>query len=140
MTARTAATVVALVGDAGVAQGSANSAHTGGDYISGATIDPRKLTLIVVNADSSSHTVTVRASGNGNNAAGTAQVSPVPTSTVFTQSTLGDLVVTAAASTTQVVRLATSDRYLQPDGNIYLDWSAITSMTYYVIAGSYVAV
>lgn len=140
MTARTAATVVALAADAGVAQGSANSAHAGGEYISGQGIDLRKLTLIVINGDSASHTVTIRASGNGSNTAGTAQVSPVPTSTVFTQSTLGDLVVTVPNGTTQVIRLTTSDRYLQPDGNFYVDWSATTSMTYYVYAGTFVAV
>lgn len=140
MTARTQANVVALSADAGVAQGSANSAHSGGEYISGASIDPRKLTIVVVNGDSASHTVTIRASGNGNNTAGTAQVSPVPSSTVFTQSTLGDLVVTVANGTTQVIKLTTSDRFLQPDGNIYLDWSATTSMTYYVYASPYVVV
>jgi hypothetical protein len=137
MTARTQANVVALAADSGVAQGSANSAHSGGEYISGSSVDLRKITLVVVNGDSANHNVIVRATGNGNTVAGTAQTSPVPASTVFTQSTLGDLTVTVPAGTTQVVRPSTSDRYAQTDGNVYVDWSATTSMTYYVYAGYY---
>jgi hypothetical protein len=137
MTARTQANVVALAADAGVAQGSSNSAHSGGEYITGSSVDIRKVTLVVANGDSSNHDVIIRATGNGNNVAGTAQTSPVPSSTVFTQSTLGDLTVTVPAGTTQVIRPSTSDRYEQTDGNMYIDWSATTSMTYYVYAGYY---
>ena len=137
MTARTQATVVALSADAGVAQGSANSAHAGGEYVLGSAVDLRRLTLVVINGDSSPHSVIVRATGNGNNVAGTAQVSPVPSSTVFTQSTLGDLTVAVTNGTTQVIKLTTSDRFEQADGNLYLDWSATTSMTYYVYANPF---
>jgi hypothetical protein len=137
MTARTQANVVALVTDGGAAQGAANSAHSGGEYISGTTNALRKLTLVVANGDSANHNVIIRATGNGNNVAGTAQVSPVPSSTVFTQSTLGDLTVTVPAGTTQVLMPSTSDRYEQTDGNMYIDWSATTSMTYYVYSKPY---
>lgn len=137
MTARTQANVVALVTDGGVAQGAANSAHSGGEYISGATAALRKVILVVVNGDSANHNVIVRATGNGNNVAGAAQTSPVPSSTVFTQSTLGDLTVTVPAGTTQALVPSTSDRYEQTDGNMYIDWSATTSMTYYVYARPY---
>ena len=101
--------------------------------------NPGKM-LIVVTVGSTACVVTLRASGNGVNVAGTAQVSPVPSSTVFTQSTVGDLVSASTTSATLEVGPFTTDRFLQPDGNIYLDFSAVTSVSVLAYQLPFVAV
>lgn len=77
--------------------------------------------------------VTIRASSNGVNVAGTAQTALAPSSTVFTQSTLGDLVSASTTSATLVAGPITGDRFIQPDGNVYIDLSNTTSVTVYAI-------
>lgn len=134
MTARTALTQVKLVPDTGNALG----AGTTPDAANGNTVPapgPFALRLLVLNGDTASHTVTVRATGNGVTAAGTAQVSPAPSNTVFTQSTLGDLVVTVAASAYTEIGPLTSDRFSQADGSLSIDYSASTSVKVWAIQG-----
>jgi hypothetical protein len=77
--------------------------------------------------------VTIRASSNGVNVAGTAQTALAPASTVFTQSTLGDLVSASTTSATITAGPLTGDRFVQPDGNIYIDLSQATSVTVYAL-------
>ena len=128
MTARTVVTPLSLVKDSSVAQGSSFTV----DAVNGNVIlapGPWKILLVVTNGDSSSHTCTIRATGNGVNAAGSSQTSPAPSNTVFTQSTLGDLVVTVTNGTTRIIGPFTLDRYAQTDGSMSIDWSASTSMT-----------
>jgi hypothetical protein len=132
MTARTALTPVALSRDTGNALG----AGTTPDAVNGNTVaapGPFKLKLLVLNGDSASHTVTVRATGNGVTAAGAAQVNPAPYSTVFTQSTLGDLVVTVGAGAYALIGPLTSDRFAQSDGSLSVDYSASTSVKVWAI-------
>ena len=139
MTARTAflaANIGAITKDSWTAYPTPVAAVAAGMYIqcvnssTGQTIqNPAKLMIVAV-IGSTATTVTLRASGNGNNAAGVAQVSPVPSSTIFAQSTLGDLVSASTTSGTIAVSFST-DRFLQPDGNIYLDFSQVTGVTVY---------
>lgn len=130
MTARTAITPVALSADAFTAEGSGNSAVAAG--ITVADPGPNHLLLVIANAGTAARTVTVRASGSGNDASGNAQSVP-PQETVFTQSTRGDLVATVAASTTYVVPPLTSDRFTQPDGSLSIDFDATTGLTVYAL-------
>lgn len=127
MTARTVLTPIALARDTGNALG----AGTTPDASNGNTVaapGPFKLKLLVHNGDTAAHTVTIRATGNGVTATGATQVNPAPSSTVFTQSTLGDLVVSVAASAYTVIGPLTSDRFAQADGSLSIDYSASTSV------------
>ena len=147
MTARTAflaANIGAIAKDTWTTAPTPVSAVAAGMYIdcvtAGQTLqNPGKLIIVCV-IGTTATTVTLRASGNGNNVAGTAQVSPAPSSTVFTQSTLGDLVSPSATSATIEVGPFTTDRFLQPDGNIYLDFSQVTGVTVYAYQLPFVAV
>lgn len=132
MTARTALTPIALVRDSSNALG----AGTTPDASNGNTVaspGPFKLKLLIYNGDSASHTVTVRATGNGVTAAGATQVNPAPSNTVFTQATLGDLVATLAATSYYEVGPLTTDRFEQADGSLSIDWSASTSIKVWAI-------
>lgn len=132
MTARTALTPVKLARDTGNALG----AGTTPDASNGNTVvapGPFKLKLLVHNGDTAAHTVTVRATGNGVTATGATQVNPAPSSTVFTQATLGDLVVSVAASAYVEIGPLTSDRFSQSDGTLSVDWSASTSVLVWAI-------
>lgn len=93
---------------------------------------PQKVLLFFV-IGSTATVVTVRASSNGVNVAGTAQTALAPASTVFTQSTLGDLVSASTTSATIMAGPLTGDRFIQPDGNIYVDLSQTTSVTVYAL-------
>lgn len=127
MTARTVLTPIALTRDTGNALG----AGTTPDAANGNTIaspGPNKLKLLVHNGDTAAHTVTIRASGSGVTAAGAAQVNPAPSNTVFTQATLGDLVVSVAASAYAEIGPLTTDRFTQADGSLSIDYSASTSV------------
>lgn len=140
--ARTQATVVALARDTAVNPGTANSAHAAGDYVqavnSGVNVqDISKLLIVVTNGSASSITATVRATGNGVDVNGNTQVSPTPWNAVFTQATSGDLNVTVAAGATATFGRLTSGRFEQPDGNLYLDWSAAASVTFYAYQLAY---
>jgi hypothetical protein len=132
MTARTVLAPIQLARDTGNALG----AGTAPDAANGNTVaspGPFALKLLVHNGDTAAHTVTVRATGNGVTASGAAQVSPAPSNTVFAQSTLGDLVVSVAASTYAEIGPLTSDRFAQSDGSLSIDYSASTSMLVWAI-------
>jgi hypothetical protein len=110
-------------------------------YIAGGTgaseQDFRKMQIFCV-IGSTATVVTLRASGNGNNVAGVAQTSPYPSSAVFTQGTVGDLVSASTTSATLVLGPMTTDRFLQPDGNLYLDFSNVTAVTVYAVQRPFV--
>jgi hypothetical protein len=90
--------------------------------------------LVVANGDSSSHNVIIRGSGYTGAANGSANSGiPAAQNTVFTQSTLGDLTVAVANGKTEVIGPFTTDRFAQPDGSLWIDWSAGTDMTIYAI-------
>jgi hypothetical protein len=112
-------------------------------YIAGGTgtteQDFRSLSIYCV-IGSTATVVTLRASGNGVNVAGTAQVSPYPSNTVFAGGTSGDLVSASTTSATLQVGPFTTDRFLQPDGNIYLDFSQVTGVTVYATQNPFVVV
>ncbi|MFJ5027796.1 hypothetical protein ACIQB5_06805 [Streptomyces sp. NPDC088560] len=134
--ARTQATVVALARDASAAA-TANSAHAAGDYVQvvNANLTAQnigKLLIVATNGGASSITVTVRAAGNGVDTNGNTQPAVNPANAVFTQATTGDLNVTIGAGATVAMGPFTSGRFGQPDGNLYLDWSAVTSVTFTV--------
>lgn len=138
--ARTAITtgLAGLSYDAGTLAPSAQSADaTNGNYVPdtvGSSYGPFKTVLIVANGDSSPHTVILRGSGYTGAANGAANSGiPSPQNTVFTQSTVGDLSVAVANGTTQYIGPFTTDRFAQPDGSLWIDWSAATSMTITVL-------
>ena len=131
MTARTALIPVSLVRDSFTNQGAgATPDATNGNTIPDPGADA--LVLIVKNGDSVAHAVTVRATGSGKDASGNAQ-SVQPQDTVFTQSTMGDLVVSIPAGDVYVSPPLTTDRFSQADGSLSLDWSASTSMTVWAL-------
>jgi hypothetical protein len=124
--------IVTLARDQGTAQGAPNTPHTGagaGDYIASGSIqssDLRKI-LLQVQFGTTAGTLTVRAPGNGVNVAGNAQVSPYPANAVFAQGAVGDLnVAWGTTAGTIIVGPFTTDRFEQPDGNMYLDWSTVS--------------
>lgn len=90
--------------------------------------------LAVGNADSSPHTVIIRASGY-TGAPGDAANSgiPSPQNTVFTQSTAGDFAVAVTNATTRYIGPFTSDRFTQSDGSLWIDWTSGTGMTVTVL-------
>src|SRR6266568_4572703 len=141
MAARTAGTVTVLRQDGGTVPAAAQSADTAnGNVIFGSTggatatataaRDFRTLYVLVAGT-STVGTCTIRATGNGVDAGGNAQTSPYPSNAVFTQGSQGDLVITYNNQSVMVGPL-TSDRFLQPDGNIYLDWNAVAAHTFQV--------
>ena len=136
--ARTALTPVNLVRDNGVAQGAgATPDAVNGNIV--AVPGPFNAIIIVKNADASNHTLKLRSASYTGTPAGAANSSMLPTqNTVFTQGTVGDLSVTVAAGTTQVVKIATTNRFTQADGSMWLDWDASTSMTVWVLTEPYV--
>jgi len=93
---------------------------------------PFHIIIAVKNADASTHTVTVRACGNGVTASGgTATGDP---DYVFAAASKGDLVVTCAASSAiTYIPIFETDRFTQLDGSLSLDWSSGTSMTVAVV-------
>jgi hypothetical protein len=132
MTARTALTVVQLARDTGnpLGAGATPDAANGNTIASPGSW---KCKLLVHNGDSAAHSVTIRATGNGVTAAGAAQVSPAPSNTVYTQSTVGDLVVSVPAGDYYEFGPLTSDRFFQADGSVSIDYSASTSVTVWAI-------
>lgn len=85
--------------------------------------------MLTVVVGTTATTVTLRASGNGVNVAGNAQPATAPSNAVFTQSTQGDLVSPSVTSQTLQIGPITTDRFLQPDGNLYIDFSQTTGVT-----------
>jgi hypothetical protein len=101
--------------------------------------DFRKMSIFCI-IGSTATVVTLHASGLGVNVAGTAQTSPYPSSAVYTLGTMGDLVSASTTSATLQLGPLSTDRYLQPDGNLYLDFSNITNVTVYAIQNPFVVV
>jgi len=136
-----AAGLVALTQDAGVALPAAQAADaTNGNVLpfsvtnTPPTFGPLNVVLVVANGDTAAHSVILRASGYtgaANGAVNSGLTSPA--NVVFEQAALGDLSVAVAAGTTQVIGPLTTDRFVQPNhvngGDLWIDWSAGTSMT-----------
>jgi hypothetical protein len=140
MTARSLATVTSLTKDGG-ASVTWNTPHTTGDYVAAGTLQTTNLAKckLLIQWGTTAGTLTVRAVGNGNNVAGSAQTSPYPSSAVFAQGAVGDLTYSwGTTAGTAVVGPFTTDRYEQPDGNLYLDWASVAGpVTYAVIMDPY---
>jgi hypothetical protein len=140
MTARTALTVTALGRDAGTLLGAgATPDATNGNSIA----DPGayKLVLVVLNADSSNHSLIIRAGGYGGVPGGAANSSYVTDQyQPFAQASVGDLTVVCAhtGSGYTVISGLTTDRFAQADGSLLLDWTASTSMTVFAARRAYV--
>lgn len=142
--ARTALTPVQLAYDSGIAQGTSGTVDaTNGNLVSfnpsgsPATFGPFQVLLVVTNADAAAHNCIIRASGYTGTPSGAVNSGlPSAGNTVFTQATLGDLSVTVANGTTQVIGPFTTDRFVQPNhtsgGELWIDWSAATSMSVWV--------
>lgn len=142
--ARTALTsagsgLISLAWDTGVAAPAspASADATNGNilaFTTGTSYGPYQVLLVVANGDSSSHNVILRGSGYTGLPNGSANSGiPSPATTVFTQSTVGDLTVAVANGKTEVIGPFTTDRFAQADGSLWIDWSAATSMTIYAI-------
>lgn len=136
--ARTALTAVQLLRDTGVSQGNgATPDATNGNSV--ASPGPYRALIFVKNADSSSHNLILRGAGYTGTPSGAANSGiPLAYNAVFTQGQVGDLTVTVPAGVTQVVKVATTDQFVQADGSMWLDWSASTSMTVWVLTEPYV--
>lgn len=148
MTARTQITPITVTQDAGIVYTAGTtlaSLQAAGAYIAPPAVTVSagtgtyapgwtegSLLLLVNNTTTITEQVIIRGSGNGVNVAGTAQTSPYPSNAVFTQGSQGDLVFSMAASSLFMVWPYTSDRFTQPDGNIYLDFGA--SITGFITA------
>lgn len=133
MTARTALTAVAVPNVGGVAQGSgATPDATNGNSV--ASPGPFKAVIIVKNGDGSSHSCIIRASGYAGVPTGAANSGYVTGQyQPYATASRGDLTVTVVNGTTQIIWLGQDvERFTQPDGSLWLDWSASTSMTVYV--------
>ena len=128
MTARTlVANITALSRDSGVSQAALVAPGAGGNYIAAGSIQTTNLQGILLQLQwgTTAGTLLVRATGNGNNVACTAQTSPYPSSGVFTQGAIGDLSYSwGTTAGTALFGPFTTDRFTQPDGNMYLDWTA----------------
>lgn len=142
--ARTALTPVQLAYDAGVAQGATGTVDAvNGNVVpfnpsgSPATFGPFQVIVVVTNADSSAHSAIVRGSGYTGAANGAANSGiPAPGVSPFTLAMNGDLSVSVAATSTQVLGPFNTDRFVQPNhvsgGDLWIDWSASTSMSVWV--------
>lgn len=149
MTARTqitATNILAISRDTWQSPPAAVAAAAAGMYIQGNGTSPptalqdfRKFVLFVV-IGTTATVVTLRGTGSGNNVAGNAQTSPYPSNAVYTQGSQGDLVSASTTSATLEVGPFTTDRFLQPDGNIYVDFSQVTGVTVYAYQLPYNAV
>jgi hypothetical protein len=135
-----AAGLVALSYDAGVVSTTQTPDAANGNVLPFApagtppTFGPFHVVLVVTNADTAAHTLIIRGSGYTGAAAGAANSGlPSPANTVFTQGSLGDASYAVAASSTQYIGPLTTDRFVQPNhttgGDLWLDWTASTSMT-----------
>lgn len=98
------------------------------------TFGPHRVILAVTNADASPHTVILRGAGYTGAPAGAANSGlPKPQDTVFTQGSLGDASFPVVNGTTRYIGPLTTDRFVQPNGttggDLWIDWSAATSMT-----------
>ena len=140
MTARSLGTVTSLTRDNGTSV-TWNTPHTTGDYIAAGTLQTQNLgkMKLLIQWGTSAGTVTVRAPGSGNNIAGSAQTSPYPSNAVFAAGAAGDVTYSwGTTAGTAVVGPFTTDRFTQPDGSLYLDWSTVAGpVTYAVVMDPY---
>jgi hypothetical protein len=138
--ARTVLTPVSLGRDAGVNLGAGVTPDaTNGNIVPG-PVGPYHLAILVLNADSSNHSLYVRASGYAGAATGGANASyALAQYQPFAQASVGDLTITCAHTTGgyTIIESLTSDRYSQIDGSLWLDWSASTSMTCWIVQKPY---
>lgn len=135
MTARTlVANITTLSKDAAVTQAGLLASVTAGVYIAAGSLQTQNLKgiLLQVQWGTTAGTILLRAPGNGNNVAGSAQVSPYPSSAVFTQGAIGDFSYSwGTTAGTAILGPFTTDRFQQPDGNFYVDWIAGVAGTQY---------
>lgn len=138
--ARTVLNPVSIGRDAGVSLGSGATPDAANGNIVAGPVGPWHLAILVLNADSANHNLLVRASGYQGVAAGAAnsgyltdQYQP------FAQASVGDLTVTCAhtGGGYTLIESLTTDRFSQQDGSLWLDWTASTSMTVWVIQKPY---
>jgi hypothetical protein len=138
--ARTALSVISLSRDAGTSLGNgATPDATNGNIIAG-PVGPFRLSILVLNADSSNHNLLIRASGYAGSATGAANASYATGQyQPFAQASVGDLTVTCAHTSGgyTIIENLTSDRFAQSDGSLWLDWAASTSMTVWAIQRPY---
>ena len=123
MAARTVLTPVQLVPDNGVGQG--GGADVAGLVSTGVTIPPPgpfNLVLVVANSGAAPGAVTVRASRSGRDTGGNPQANS-PADTVFSRSTIGDLVVSVAAGEASIIPLLDTSRFTQHDGTLAIDFA-----------------
>jgi hypothetical protein len=132
--ARTALTAVSLSRDAGssLTAGATPDATNGNIVVSPG---PFKLGILVLNADSANHNLYIRASGYAGAATGAANASyAVNQYQPYAMASTGDLTVSClhTGGGYTLIEALTSDRYAQPDGSLWLDWAASTSMTVWI--------
>lgn len=111
----------------------ATTMYIQGGATGGAALQDFRRLLVFCVIGTTATTVTLRASGNGVDASGNAQPTANPANTVFTGATAGDLVSASTTSGTLILGPLTTDRFLQPDGNVYLDFSQATGVTVYAV-------
>lgn len=106
--------------------------HANGNIV--ASPGPFKSLLIVENTGSA-QTLIVRASGYQGAATGAANSGYIPGQyQPFATASSGDLAVAIAADDTTVVGFTQDpERFTQSDGSMWLDWSANTDLTVFVI-------
>jgi hypothetical protein len=135
------ANITTLGRDTGVSQAALVAPTAAGNYIAAGSVQTTNLQGILLQLQwgTTAGTLLVRAPGNGNNVAGNAQVSPYPSSAVFAQGAIGDLSYSwGTTAGTAILGPLTSDRFTQPDGNLYLDWVAgVAGVQYGVIQMPY---
>jgi hypothetical protein len=137
---RTALTALSLSYDSSVAEGAgATPDATNGNIV--AAPGPFHALIIVNNGDSSSHSLIVRGGGYTGAASGAAN-SAIPAAGVWplSQAYVGDLSVAVAGSATRLIQIETTDRFIQSDGSIWLDWTASTDMTVWFVTLPYNAI
>lgn len=140
MTARTALTPVQLSRNAGSSLGAGVTPDaTNGNIVAG-PVGPFHLGILVLNADSANHSLIIRAggysgvpSGAANSGYVTGQYQP------FASASTGDLTVTClhTGGGYTIIESLETDRFTQADGSLWLDWSASTSMTAWIIQRPY---
>lgn len=138
--ARTALIPVQLTRDGGGSLGSGVTPDaTNGNIVAG-PIGAWHLTILVYNADSSNHSLLVRASGYAGAATGAANASYTTDQyQPFAQASVGDLTVVCAHTSGgyTLIESLTTDRFSQSDGSLWLDWTASTSMTVFIAQKPY---
>ena len=138
--ARTVLNPVSLTRDGGVSLGNgATPDATNGNIVAG-PVGPFRLSILVLNADSSNHSLLVRASGYAGVPTGAANSGYVTDQyQPFAQASVGDLTVVCAhtAGGYTLIENLTQDRFAQSDGSLWLDWTASTSMTVWLAQRPY---